>query len=221
MARQNAYATPTRHPSQKRRIRRSLCLLPDPRSGGSGRAAARASTAAAAATATGLPGCLAIRPPSGRMFPCRAVLSAAHTPRKGVGLPGLFLTTQHHWGGGVQPSVDPPPPPRKKIGSNFFPGLRPIKCFLWCLRRQSVWTRNPAPLGAGGAHAHGNAARHVVDDLDAEVSKTVKQPPEQPEQPPVRRLLGSANAETAPQGTPVVPAVRMQRPDAARGGTNG
>ena len=36
-----------------------------------------------------------------------------------------------------------------------------------------------------------------------------------------RQLLGSANAETTPQGTPAVAAVRTQRPDAARGGKKG
>ena len=58
--------------------------------------------------------------------------------------------------------------------------------------------------GATGPHAHGNMARHVVDDLNAEgewAAKTVRQPPQQPAQCPVRHLLGPANAETAPHGT--------------------
>ena len=75
--------------------------------------------------------------------------------------------------------------------------------------------------GAIGPHARGNAARHVVDDLNAEgewAAKTLKRPPQQPAQPPVRQLLGPVNLETTPQGTPAVAAVRTQRPDAAREG---
>ena len=51
-------------------------------------------------------------------------------------------------------------------------------------------------------------------------AKTVKRPPQHPAQPPVRQLLGPANAATT-QGTPAAAAVRTQRPDAARGGENG
>ena len=57
--------------------------------------------------------------------------------------------------------------------------------------------------GALGPHAHGNAARHVVDAT------------------PVCQLLGSANAETTPQGTPAAAAVRKHSPDAAPAGKNG
>ena len=70
-------------------------------------------------------------------------------------------------------------------------------------------------------------------------AKTVKQPPQQPAQPPKRQLLGatahhatcstatahrrrgSTNAETTPAGAPAAAADRMQRPDATCEGTNG
>ena len=50
--------------------------------------------------------------------------------------------------------------------------------------------------------SHGNAERPVVDDLSAEgewAAKPVNRPPQQPAQPPVRQLLGTATAETTPQ----------------------
>ena len=74
-------------------------------------------------------------------------------------------------------------------------------------------------------------------------AKAVKRPPQQPAQPPVRQLLGaadaqtahpaasstapahqllgSANAETTPAGAPAAAADRTQRPDATCEGTNG
>ena len=74
-------------------------------------------------------------------------------------------------------------------------------------------------------------------------AKTVKRPPQQPAQPPVRQLLGaadaqtahpatfstapthqllgSANAETTPAGAPAAAADRTQRPDATCEGKNG
>ena len=74
-------------------------------------------------------------------------------------------------------------------------------------------------------------------------AKTVKRPPQQPAQPPVRQLLGaadahtahpaasrtapahqrlgSANAETTPAGAPAAAAGRTQRPDATCEGTSG
>ena len=74
-------------------------------------------------------------------------------------------------------------------------------------------------------------------------AKTVKRPPQQPARPPIRRLLGaadaqtahpptsstgpahqrrgSANAETTPAGAPAAAADRKQRPDATREGKNG
>ena len=74
-------------------------------------------------------------------------------------------------------------------------------------------------------------------------AKTVKRPPQQPAQPPIRQLLGaadaqtahpattstapahqrrgSANAETTPAGAPAAAADRPQRPDATCEGKNG
>ena len=74
-------------------------------------------------------------------------------------------------------------------------------------------------------------------------AKTVKRPPQQPAQPPIRQLLGaadaqtahpatsstapahqrlgSANAETTPAGAPAAAADRTQRPDATCEGKNG
>ena len=62
--------------------------------------------------------------------------------------------------------------------------------------------------GAPGPHAHGNAARQVLDDRRAEVrgqQKPSNDPPQQPAQPPVRQLLGTANAQTAPAATSTAP----------------
>ena len=163
------------------------------------------------------------------------------------GPPGLLFITRHHLGGGGGPTHPPTHPPTsparplKRLGQNFLPGLRPIKTFLWRLRRQLVNQKSPrfssAPSaslkshhhfgrgggggaggwkcgndtskssgrsgrqnaatrrnmrreervtvqgpvkeqqsdgmshrgGGGGAHAHGNAVRQVVDDRRAEV----------------------------------------------------
>ena len=77
--------------------------------------------------------------------------------------------------------------------------------------------------GAVGPHAHGNAARHVVGDLNAEgewAAQTVQRPPQPPAQPPVHQLLGSADTETQ-QGTPAAAADRKQRPDATCEGQSG
>ena len=74
-------------------------------------------------------------------------------------------------------------------------------------------------------------------------AKTVKRPPQQSAQPPIRQLLGAtdaqaahpatsstapahqrrgpANAETTPAGAPAAAADRTQRPDATREGQNG
>ena len=62
--------------------------------------------------------------------------------------------------------------------------------------------------GAPGPHAHGNVARRVVDDRRAEVCGRRKPPyaPQQPAQPPVRRLLGPADTQTAPAATSTAPA---------------
>ena len=67
--------------------------------------------------------------------------------------------------------------------------------------------------GVIGPHARGNAARHVVVDLDAGgewAANTAQQPPQQPAPPSVCQLLGPANAQTTPQGTPAAAAVRKR-----------
>ena len=60
-----------------------------------------------------------------------------------------------------------------------------------------------------------------MGDMNAEgewAGDTVKRPPQEPAQPPVRQRLCPADAETAPQGTRAAAALGTQRPDAARGG---
>ena len=64
-----------------------------------------------------------------------AVRSSSGVPRsqgrgRGGGA-GLLLTTRHH-------CPPPPRPPLWRMGPNFLPGLRPLKTFLWRLRRRSV-----------------------------------------------------------------------------------
>ena len=81
------------------------------------------------------------------------------------------------------------------------------------------------------------------EDGGVGTAKTVKRPPQQPAQPPVRQLLGAANAQTAhpatsstapvhqslgsantettPAGAPAAAADRKQRPDATCEGKNG
>ena len=72
---------------------------------------------------------------------------------------------------------------------------------------------NSRRSGAPGPHAHGNAARQVVDDRRAEVrgqQKQSKRPPQQPAQPPVRQLLGTADAQTAhPAASSTAPAHQL------------
>ena len=52
-------------------------------------------------------------------------------------------------------------------------------------------------------------------------AKPVKGPLQPPAQPPVRQLLGSADAEMTPRGTPAAAAARTHRPDVTCGGKNG
>ena len=119
------------------------------------------------------------------------------------------------------------PPLRRPVERNGGPGTGTN------LRR-----RNRAP----GLHAHNNATRQVLNGRGVWTAKTVKQPLQQPAQPPIRQLLGaadaqtahhatsstapahrplgSANAETAPAGAAAAAADRTQRPDAACEGNN-
>ena len=96
---------------------------------------------------------------------------------------------------------------------------------------------------ASHTQKHSDADRGRPEDGGVGTAKTVKRPPEQPAQPPIRQLLGaadaqtahaatsstapahqplgSANAETTPAGAPAAAAIRPQRPDATCEGTNG
>ena len=106
------------------------------------------------------------------------------------------------------------------------------------------WLVHTIPGGGGGGLAV--AARQVMDGLWTEVwgqQKTVKRPQQQPAQPPIRQLLGaadaqtahpatsstapahqrrgSANAETTPARAQAAAADKTQRPDATCEGKNG
>ena len=71
---------------------------------------------------------------------------------------------------------------------------------------------NARRSGAPGPHAHGNPARHVMDDRRAPATFSTA---------PAHQRLGAANAETTPAGAPAAAADRTQRPDATCEGTNG
>ena len=62
-------------------------------------------------------------------------------------------------------------------------------------------------------------ARWMRRGVGSKTRKTT--PPQQPAHPPVRQLLGSANAEKTPEGAQTAAVFRTQRPDAAREGKNG
>ena len=108
---------------------------------------------------------------------------------------------------------------------------------------------SPGELG-GWAPAHARPAEWGSvrgcgrpEDGDVRTAKTVKRPPQQPAQPPIRQLLGaaiaqtahpatsstapahqplgSANVETTPARAPAAAADRTQRPDATCEGKNG
>ena len=91
---------------------------------------------------------------------------------------------------------------------------------------------------ASRTRKHSEAGYGQPVDRGAWTAKTVKTTPAQPAQPPIRQLLGAANAQTAhpatfstapahqPLGsanaeTPAAGADRTQRPDATCEGTNG
>ena len=97
--------------------------------------------------------------------------------------------------------------------------------------------------GTWAAQKRSEAGYERPVDRGVWTAKTVKRPPHQPTQPPIRQLLGaadaqtahhatfstapahrplgSANAETTPARAPGAAAVRTQRPDATCEGTNG
>ena len=97
--------------------------------------------------------------------------------------------------------------------------------------------------GTWASQKHSEAGYGRPVDKGVWTAKTVKQPRQQPAQPPIRQLLGaadtqtahpatsstapahqrlgSANAETTPAGAPAAAADRKQRPDATCEGKNG
>ena len=112
---------------------------------------------------------------------------------------------------------------------------------LACVRRGGGGSFEPPKGGAAQKHSEAGDGRPV--DRGVWTAKTVKRPPQQPAQPPIRQLLGaadtqtahpatfstapahqllgSANAETTPAGAPAAAADRTQRPDATCEGQNG
>ena len=117
---------------------------------------------------------------------------------------------------------------------------RPTEWASVCGGRPGQSVEEPAP----GPHAHGNAARQVVDGLRTEVdSKNSQTTPGTTSITPIRQLLGAANAQTAhpapssttpahqplgstnaettPAGAPAAAAHRKQRPNATCKGKNG
>ena len=97
--------------------------------------------------------------------------------------------------------------------------------------------------GTWAAQKHSEAGYGRPVDRGVWTAKTVKRPRQQPAQPPIRQLLGAAdaqtahpatsstapahqrlgstNAETTPAGAPAAAADRTQRPDATCEGKNG
>ena len=104
------------------------------------------------------------------------------------------------------------------------------------------WTAGTTGTWASRTRKHSEAGYGRPGDKGAWTA-TVKRPRQQPAQPPIRQLLGaadaqtahpatsstapahqllgSANAETTPAGAPASAADRMQRPDATCAGKNG
>ena len=77
------------------------------------------------------------------------------------------------------------------------------------------WTGGaPGDRGPTYPRKHSEAGGRRLECGGEWAAKTNKRPPQQPAQLPVRQLLGSADAETTPQGTTAAAAVRTQRPDA-------
>ena len=141
--------------------------------------------------------------------------------------------------GPVRDRARPLPRPRRRSGLRGTPpcpdGVRGRVC-------TPVRTSALCPTGGGGGgHSEAGYGRPV--DRGVCTAKTVKRPPPQPAQPPIRQLLGaanaqtahpptsstapahqllgSANAETTPARAPAAAADRTQRPDATCEGKTG
>ena len=114
-----------------------------------------------------------------------------------------------------------------------------------CIRGAGVYMMDVEEQGtcASRTQKHSEVGYGRPVDRGAWAAKTVKRPLQQPAQPPIRQLLGAAdaqtahpatsstapahqrlgsvNAETTPARAPAAAADRMQRPDATCEGTNG
>ena len=136
--------------------------------------------------------------------------------------PRLLSTTGHPWGGGAG---HPPPPPLKdclqRCGQIFIqPSANqrfslapsaPISLDQKCSSRPSVPLKPQHHLGGGGGGRHvalgvlfssaaGGAYWPIATYCHVLwTAKTVKRPRQQPAQPPIRQLLGAADAQTAHQ----------------------
>ena len=132
-------------------------------------------------------------------------------------------------GGGGQQGMRPAQARPTKWGSVC--GGRPGQC----VEEQGTW--------ASHTRKHSEAGCGRPEDGGVWTAKTVKRPRQQPAQPPIRQLLGaadaqtahpatsstapvhqplgSANAETTPAGAPAAAADRKQRPYATCEGKNG
>ena len=92
----------------------------------------------------------------------------------------------------------------ERLFGSAFVALRP---------RASEGTGWHSTSASPSGDAHGNAARHVADDLNAE-GEWAAQPVNRPLQPPARQLLSPADALMTPARAPAAAADRTQRPDA-------
>ena len=144
------------------------------------------------------------------------------------------------------PTLSDPPPPlfgQSEIFSGAFGAsqFRP-KNFFGAFGASNN-SGPPAGGGGGSAQKHSEAGYGRPVDRGVWAANTVKRPRQQPAQPPIRQLLGaadaqtahpatfrtapthqllgSANAETTPARAPAAAADRTQRPDATCEGKNG
>ena len=139
------------------------------------------------------------------------------------------------WAAGASCPGPSPPPPPAHCSSHPPPPLPPVlqsSATTHCPRMFLNMTRVGTRRGGAGA-----------EDGGVWTAKTVKGPPQQRAQPPIRQLLGaagaqtahpatfstapahrplgSANAEMTPAGAPAAAADRTQRPDATCEGKDG
>ena len=167
---------------------------------------------------------------------CLQTPAAAGWPTSGVPASAPSSTCSF-WSGATRsssPASSPPHAPRRRGTTRYTPHPE-APLHIGPLRWPSPNTSPiPSSEGGGGGQPQGGGG--------AWAAKTVKRPPQQPAQPPVRQLLGAAdaqtapatfstapahqrrgtaNAETTPAGAPAAAADRTQRPDATCEGKNG